>query len=145
MIFKNFRFGKTENTTLVEFGHGTTISTTMKGIKEFGGESLTYRGMVVKSSEPNPIAMDLGMCESVDKFEPELIMIFFNEESLDVIMGQLKKIKEGFEADSLKKLEIKGESEEERWKRELRNSKKLIIRVDKNSNKEKDHEEETKK
>lgn len=117
MIWKRFKFGKTEDVTLIEYGFGTTVNTIINGIRGSREEGDPYKGLVIKSGVPSPIGKDLGRDKSVDEFEPEVVMLFYNEESLDVILGYLTKIKKKFE--------------EERLKEELKTSKKLIIRVDK--------------
>lgn len=97
MIKKNENYGISEDVTIAEFGMGDII--VAEGHIE--GESVGV--LLMANDEPNEIGTDHPPREgkTTDELKQDIIMIFKNIESLDVVIGALERVKEKMQESSL--------------------------------------------
>lgn len=84
MIYTKQNFGTLKNKTIIEIGEGSV------GVSS-GGNIATFR-----SIEKTNVGRDLGR-GTLEEIDPEILMVFNNEEGLDVVIRALNLVKQEFE------------------------------------------------
>lgn len=90
MIKKNATFSQLTDVTILEFGTGDILVSEGHGIEN------DYTAVMFKNQEPKGIGVedDTWRGKTSDELQPDVIMIFTNPNSIDVIVDKLQKAKE---------------------------------------------------
>jgi len=89
MILSNIKYGKVIIPTLLEFGKGDIAVT-------WGANKAGHVAVVFKNQPPREIGSggDLLKGQTTDETFPDMIMVFDNENSIDVVMRKLQSAKD---------------------------------------------------
>ena len=89
MIYKNMKYGKVDGVTIVTLGEGDVRVTTSE-LSPVNTVHLTLTGV----HEKHPI----GICqtENFDEVMPDIVFIFNNKDSMDVLINSLVDCKKRF-------------------------------------------------
>lgn len=94
MIYKKIDFAKTKDVTVLEFGKGD--------IKVQPASGVDYESLMFKTSKPYPIGTNhKSKGKNSDWFKPEVVMIFPNINSIDVVIERLNIVRKNL-VESLK-------------------------------------------
>lgn len=94
MIHKNVRFGNIKNVTVVEFGKGTL------SVVDGKSSSVSNRGILIKEQEYCPIGEVRGTSNTSDDFQPQVVLLFNNIQSVAVLKEYVDNVYNGFLIDN---------------------------------------------
>ena len=90
-MITNAKFGNVDNVTIVEFGNGTLSIT--------NGRGDGHKTIFIKEKEFSPIGESGPLLGDSDKFKPDIAIVFKNEESFNVFLEYVDKIKNEYIAE----------------------------------------------
>jgi len=84
MSIKVQNFGNVENVTVIEFGHGT--------LSVVNGTNDGYKSLLIREKEFSPIGEKGEFKADSDEFEPQIAIIFHNQESFEIFKEYVNNI-----------------------------------------------------
>jgi len=88
MILNNFKYGNITIPTFLEFGKGDIAVT--------NGKNKNHVAVVFKNQQPREVGAlgDLLKGQTTDETFPDIVMVFDNENSIDVVIRKLQAAKD---------------------------------------------------
>jgi len=92
MIIKNKMYGNITKVTVAEFGKGTIL--TNVGIND---NNLYVSVLLKTDKKPKKIGFRESFKGTSDDFKPEIALVFYNKESIDVLIERIQEAKKLFD------------------------------------------------